>query len=172
MFELTEEQNMIKATAKEFADKELAPKAAEVDKKKIFPRQAMKKMAEMGFLGMLIPEKYGGTQLGNFCLVLTLEEINRVCASTGITLSVHNSLATSPIVRHGNEALKQKYLPRLASGELLGAYGLTEPNAGSDASAIETTSKAALIEELLEETKATLVHKIGLTVTIYKGRLS
>jgi butyryl-CoA dehydrogenase len=92
-------------------------------------------MGELGFLGMLVPETYGGTGVGNFGLVLALEEVNRVCASTGVTMSVQNSLVCAPIVHWANETLKHKYLPKLATGQLIGAYALSEPGSGSDAAA-------------------------------------
>ncbi len=140
-FELAEEMLLVQRTAREFADKELAPVAAKLDAGCIFPRENMKKLAQLGFCGILVPEEYGGAALGNLALAIVCEEINRVCASTGVTLSVHNSLASSPIIRHGTEEQKKKYLPKMASGEWLGAYGLTEPNAGSDAASIETTAR-------------------------------
>ncbi|MBI5368900.1 MAG: acyl-CoA dehydrogenase [Planctomycetes bacterium] len=140
-FELSEDLRMIQATARKLADEEIAPRAAQVDEHKIFPMETMKKLAELGFLGFLVPEKYGGSGLGNLALVTALEEVNRACASTGVTMSVHNSLVCSPIVRFGNEAQKQKYLPRLAKGELLGAYSLTEPCSGSDAAALMTSAR-------------------------------
>lgn len=141
LMELTEEQRMLKDTAKDFADNELAPIAAKLDREKAIPRELLKKMADIGLLSIIIPEKYGGVGLGNFELVLALEEINRVCASTGVTVSVHASLCTSPILRFGNDEQKQRYLPRLATGEILGAYALTEANAGSDAASLETTAR-------------------------------
>ncbi len=134
---LSDEERMIQETARNFADSEIAPVAAENDAKGRFPADIIKKLSELGFMGMLVPEKYGGSALGNFCLVLALEEINRVCASTGVTMSVHNSLATSPIVRFGSDYLKETYLPKLATGELLGAYALSEAGAGSDAASLQ-----------------------------------
>jgi alkylation response protein AidB-like acyl-CoA dehydrogenase len=131
-FNLTEEQQMIQRTAREFADSEIAPVADQLSREGKYPADIVKKLGELGFLGMLIPEEYGGTGLGNFCLVLALEEVNRACASTGVIMSVHNSLCTGPIVQWANDELKKKYLPKLATGELIGAYALSEPDAGSD----------------------------------------
>ncbi len=139
LVELPEDLRLIQQTARDFAEREVAPRALELDQTGQFPHESMKKMAELGFLGLLIPEQYGGSAIGNVGLSIILEEINRACASTGVTLSVHNSLASSPISRFGTDALKQKYLPRMAAGELLGAYAITEPGAGSDAAAISTT---------------------------------
>jgi alkylation response protein AidB-like acyl-CoA dehydrogenase len=136
-FELSDEERLIQQTARDFADTEIAPKAAEWDAKSRFPREAVDGLARLGFMGMLIPEEYGGTNLGNFSLVLALEEINRVCASTGVTMSVHNSLASSPIIRFGNEKTKRRYLPKMATGEWLGAYALSEAGSGSDAASLQ-----------------------------------
>src|SRR5262245_42511664 len=124
-FQLDDEQKLLRDTAREFAEKEVAPKAASVDQNETFPLDAMKKMAALGFTGMTIPEEFGGTDMGNVALSIVLMEINRACASTGVTLSVHCSLASSPIVRFGSDAQKKKYLPRMASCEILGAYSLT-----------------------------------------------
>ena len=136
-FDLTEEERLIQQTAREFADNEIAPRAADSDANDRFPTENIKRLGELGFLGMLIPEQYGGTELGNFCLVLALEQINRACASTGVTMSVHNSLTSSPIVKFGNEETKQKYLPKMATGEWLGAYALSEAGSGSDAASLQ-----------------------------------
>lgn len=139
-YPLTEEQQLIQNTAREFADGELAPVAQAHNRSGEYPAEIIRKLSELGFLAMTSPADYGGTGAGNFALVLVLEELNRVCASTGITVSVHNSLATSPIVRFGSEELKQRYLPRLATGELIGAYCLTEAGSGSDAAALVTSA--------------------------------
>ncbi|MBI3270785.1 MAG: acyl-CoA dehydrogenase family protein [Planctomycetes bacterium] len=140
-FDLSEDLKMIRETARKVADEEIAPRAAALDEGKIFPAESMKKLAELGFCGFLAPEKYGGSGLGNLALVLALEEVNRACASTGVTLSVQNSLVASPLNRFGNEDQKQRYLPKLARGEWLGAYSLTEPGSGSDAAALITSAR-------------------------------
>jgi butyryl-CoA dehydrogenase len=136
-FHLSEEERMIQQTAREFAETEIAPVAAENDAKGRFPAEIIKKLAELGFMGMLVPEQYGGPGLSNFCLVLALEEINRACASTGVTMSVQNSLVISPILKYASDEIKQKYLPKLATGALLGAYALSEAEAGTDAASIQ-----------------------------------
>jgi alkylation response protein AidB-like acyl-CoA dehydrogenase len=136
-FDLSEEERMIQQTAREFAETEIAPVAAENDAKGRFPAEIIKKLAELGFMGMLVPEQYGGPGLSNFCLVLALEEINRACASTGVTMSVQNSLVISPILKYASDEIKQKYLPKLATGALLGAYALSEAEAGTDAASIQ-----------------------------------
>ena len=135
-FTISEEQQLIRDTAREFAEKELIPNAGRWDKELHFPREAIEKAAELGFLGVTIPEEYGGSHLGNVTLCMLLEEINRGCASTGVTISVHNSLFCSPIVKHGNEDQKQRYLPKMATGEWLGGYCLSEAGAGSDAAGL------------------------------------
>jgi alkylation response protein AidB-like acyl-CoA dehydrogenase len=139
-YPLTEEQRLIQQTAREFADGEIAPVADAHNREGKFPAALVRRMGELGFLGMLVPETYGGNGVGNFGLVLALEEVNRVCASTGVTMSVQNSLVCAPIVHWGNEALKRKYLPKLATGQLLGAYALSEPGSGSDAAALVTSA--------------------------------
>ena len=133
---LTEEQKMIQQTAREFADNEIAPAAGDLQREGKFPMEIVKKLGELGFLGMIVPPEYGGTGLGNFCMVLALEEVNRACASTGVIMSVHNSLSTGPIVAWANEELKRKYLPKMATGELIGAYALSEPDSGTDAASL------------------------------------
>lgn len=137
-FDLSEEERMIQAAAREFAEREMRPLAAEIDRNKRFPKDTLLKMAPHGFLGMLIPEKYGGSEMSNVALALVGAEFNRVCASTGVSWSVHTSLSSGPLARHGNEAQKSKYLPKLARGEMMACYALTEPGSGSDASALET----------------------------------
>lgn len=134
------DQLMVRNMAREFALKELEPRAAEIDEKGEFPHETIKKMAELGMLGMTIPEKYGGAQFDFLSLAIAVEEISRGCGSTGVITAVHNSLSCWPIVNWGTDAQKEQYLPRMATGELLGAFGLTEPNAGTDPAAMETTA--------------------------------
>ncbi len=136
-FELSEELQLIRNTARDFAQSEVAGTADARDREHRFPREEFRKAAELGFAGMLVPEAFGGTGLGTLALAIVIEEVSRACASTGVTLSVHNSLVTGPVVRHGTPAQKEAWLPRLASGELLGAYALSEANAGSDAAALQ-----------------------------------
>ncbi len=139
-FQFTEEQLMIKETARKFAVEELAPKASERDEKEEFPHEEVKKLAELGFMGMMVSEKYGGAGLDTISYVLAMEEISKVDASVGVIMSVNNSLVCWPIETFGTEEQKLKYLPRLARGELLGAFCLSEPEAGSDASNQRTTA--------------------------------
>jgi alkylation response protein AidB-like acyl-CoA dehydrogenase len=139
-YPLTEEERMIRKTARDFARKELVSIAAEANEKGEFPDSVFGKLGALGFMGITVPEEYGGVDLGTFSLVLVLEEINAVCASTGVTMSVHNSLTNWCILKYGSEKIRARFLPRLASGEILGAYAVTESEAGSDVSAIRTSA--------------------------------
>lgn len=136
-FELSEEQEMIREAARDFAQGVVAPTAAARDKEHRFPKDEFRQAAELGFAGTLIPEEYGGSELGYVGQMLVVEEISRACASMGVTLAVHNGLATGPIVRFGTEEQKKRCLPKMASGEWLGAYALSEAGAGSDAAALQ-----------------------------------
>jgi alkylation response protein AidB-like acyl-CoA dehydrogenase len=138
IYELTEEQERLRDMLREFADQEIAPQAARYDEANEFPWDNVKKMRDLGLFGIIFPEEYGGQGLDTLSYVLAVEEISRACASTGITLAAHVSLGTSPIFNFGTEAQKRKYLPALCSGEKLAAFGLTEPEAGSDAGGTKT----------------------------------
>ncbi len=137
---LTEEQKMLREMVRDFAEKEVKPIAIEIDEEARFPEENIAKMAELGLLGICYDEKYGGAGMDNLSYIIAVEELSRVCASTGITLAAHISLGVGPINLFGTEEQKQKYMPALCSGEHLGAFGLTEPNAGSDAGGTETTA--------------------------------
>lgn len=153
LFKLTEEQGLIRETAYEFAQKTLAPLAGQIDKGESIPDGIIRKLGELGFWGVLIPEGYGGAGLDNLSLVIILEEISRVCASTGVTLAIHNSLVNSAIITYGTDRQKGKYLPRLASGEIIGAYALTEPGVGSDIATISTRAVKSDKEYILNGRK-------------------
>ncbi len=135
-FELPEELQMLQEAARDFAQAELAPLAKESDKTESFVAEQIRLCAEQGFMGMAVPEKYGGSELGAVGTSLVLMEINKACAATGTTVSVHNSLTCGGILIAGNEEQKQRYLPKLASGEWLGAYSLSEAGSGSDAGSL------------------------------------
>ena len=139
-FEFTQEQLMIKEAARDFADKELAKGAAERDEKEQFPYEEIKKMAELGFMGMMVPPEHGGAGLDTVSYVLALEEISRGDASAGVIMSVNNSLVCWGIEKFGTDSQKEKYLKPLASGRMLGAFCLSEPEAGSDAVNQRTTA--------------------------------
>jgi alkylation response protein AidB-like acyl-CoA dehydrogenase len=140
-FDFTPEQLEVKRTAREISEEWLAKDAGERDENEEFPTEAIKKFMELGFGGMLVPENYGGSGMDTISYVLALEEIARIDASACVILSVNNSLACYPILTFGTEAQKKKYLLPLAKGEQLGAYCLTEPNAGSDAGNQQTTAR-------------------------------
>jgi len=137
-FDLTQEQQMIKKTMREFADKVVAPGAVERDRTKEFPKEAFKQLSDMGMMGLPFDEAYGGAGADSTSFAIVTEELSRVCASTGITYSAHISLGGAPLSLFGTEEQKQKYLTPICSGESFGAFGLTEPNAGSDAGGTET----------------------------------
>lgn len=137
-FGLTEDQRLIRQTAKEFADEQLAPLAAEYDRSEEFTAPQAKMLGEMGFLGMLVPEEYGGSGLDTISYVLAMEEVSRACAATSVTMTVQNSLVCWPISHFGNDEQKRKYLVPLAKGEMLGCYALTEPASGSDPASMST----------------------------------
>ena len=140
VFDLTEEQRMIQDMARSFAQKEVLPKAAELDETGRFPEELVRKMADLGLMGVAVPEEYGGAGMDNICYVIAMEEIARACASTSVILSVNNSLACDPILKFGSEEQKRGTLVPLASGRHLGCFGLTEPGAGSDAGSQKTTA--------------------------------
>jgi alkylation response protein AidB-like acyl-CoA dehydrogenase len=152
-FELTEDLAMVRDMARDFAERELLPRAKRHDQEERIDPAVLARMTELGLWGLTVPEEYGGSGLGNLALAAVLMELNRACASTGVTLSVHNSLVAAPIRRFGSPALKGAWLPRLASGELLGAYCLTEANAGSDAAALRSTARHAGDGWVLDGTK-------------------
>lgn len=140
LFRLNDEQELLRDTIKEFTESEIAPIAAENDEQEKFPVELVPMLGEIGVMGIPIPEEYGGVGMGVLEYVLAVEEISKVCASTGVTVSAHTSLCCAPILEYGTEEQKQKYLPDLATGEKLGAFGLTEPNAGTDAAMQATTA--------------------------------
>lgn len=139
-FDLSDEQDMIRSTVREFALEVVAPGAREADENSTLNLEAWKGMAELGLAGLPFDEKWGGAGLDNLSYIIAVEEISRVCGSTGLTLAAHVSLGTWPIHEWGDEALKEKYLPGLCSGKDMGAYGLTEPGAGSDSAGTLTTA--------------------------------
>ncbi len=140
IIELTDEQQMIRDLARDFAVNEIKPIASELDKEGKFPKDLVKKMADLGFMGIFISEGYGGSGMDTLSYVLALEEICKACASTGVIMSVNNSLVCEPIYKFGTEEQKKRYLPPLAKGEKLGCFSLSEPAAGSDAGSIKATA--------------------------------
>ncbi|HYB16533.1 MAG TPA: acyl-CoA dehydrogenase [Streptosporangiaceae bacterium] len=139
-FELTDEQQLIRDAVREFADTEVAPIAGELDRDHRFPYELLPRMAELNLMGMPYPEKVGGAGADYVSYIIVIEEISRACASTGIILSAHTSLATWPVYKFGSQAQHDRYLPDMAAGRRLGAFALTEPGAGTDAAAGTTTA--------------------------------
>ncbi len=139
-FDLDDQQQMIRDSAREFAEKEIKPVAGQHDEESYFPAEIIKKLGELGFMGMVVPEEYGGAGMDSVSYAIAVEEISRCDASVGVTMSVNNSLVCQPILDFGNDDQKKKYLPALAEGRHLGAFSLTEPEAGTDAGALQATA--------------------------------
>lgn len=139
-FNLNPKQALFRQMVREFAEKEVKPLAAEIDEQERFPQETVDKMAKIGLMGIPVPTQYGGAGGDNIMYTIAVEEISRCCATTGVVLSAHTSLCVAPIMENGTEEQKMKYLPKLASGEWVGAFGLTEPNAGTDAAMQQTTA--------------------------------
>jgi butyryl-CoA dehydrogenase len=137
-FDLTEEQGLLLRTARDFAVKEVLPRAAAIDREHRHPAELVKRMAELGLLGVAVPEEHGGAGMDNVGYAVAMEEVSRACASTGVIMSVNNSLVCDPILRFGTEDQKKKWLAPLAAGRKLGCFALSEPEAGSDAAAQRT----------------------------------
>ncbi|NBC09197.1 MAG: acyl-CoA dehydrogenase [Bacteroidetes bacterium] len=152
-FELTEEQLAVQEAAREFAQKELKPGVIERDSKQAYPKEQVRKMAELGFLGMMVSPEYGGGGMDNMSYVLAMEELSKVDNSCSVIMSVNNSLVCWGIETYGTETQKAKYLPKLASGEWIGAFCLSEPEAGSDATSQRTTAEDKGDYYLLNGTK-------------------
>jgi len=156
-FDLSEEHNLTRQAIRAFAEKEIGPIARELDEKEEFSAELTRKMADLGLLGCFVPEKYGGSNMGYISYAIAVEELARVDASQAATIAAGNSLGIGPIYYFGNETQKQEWLPRLCSGECLAAFGLTEPDAGSDAGSSQTTA------ELNEDYWIINGHKIFIT---------
>jgi alkylation response protein AidB-like acyl-CoA dehydrogenase len=140
MFGLTEEQKQLQSAVRAFAEGEIAPHVSEWDEKSEFPHEVVKKLGEMGLLGVIFPESLGGAGMGYVEYVLAIEELSRVDGSVGIIVAAHNSLCTNHIMLGGNDEQRKRWIPKLASGQWLGAWGLTEPGSGSDAAGARTTA--------------------------------
>src|SRR3954451_5895741 len=140
-FSLNEDQELLRDEVRRFAEERIRPGVAERDREHRFPLDIFKEMGEMGLLGMLVPEEYGGAGMDTLSYLLALEEISRVDPAVAVTMSVTNSVCCWPVVRFGSEALKRKVLPSLAAGETLGGFGLTEPGSVSDAASLKTSDR-------------------------------
>src|SRR5574337_776571 len=152
-FELSEEQQAIQTMVREFAEREIAPVAAELDEHERFPTEIIRKLSELGLMGILLPKAYGGAGMDYISYALILEELARHDASVALTVESHNSLCSNHIYLFGHETQKSAYLPQLAGGQVLGAWALTEPGSGSDAAALQATAKRDGDQWVLNGTK-------------------
>ncbi len=162
-FSHSESQIMVRQAAKDFAEKYIRPYIMEWDESQHFPIEVFRKMGEQGFMGILVPEEYGGSGLGYFEYAAVIDEISQVCGSVGLSTAAHNSLCTGHILSFANENQKKKYLPKLASGQWIGAWGLTEPNTGSDALRMKTIAKKVDGGYVLNGAKNWITHGICVT---------
>jgi alkylation response protein AidB-like acyl-CoA dehydrogenase len=165
-FELNDNQKMIAQMVRDFAEKEIRPNMKKWDDEEIFPVEAMKKMGELGLLGIYIPEEYGGSGFTYFEYATALMELGKVCGGVGLSVAAHNSLCTGHIYYHGSEEQKKKYLPLLASGKFIGAWGLTEPNTGSDAMRMKTTAVKDGDHWVINGTKNWITHGLSGDVAV------
>lgn len=169
-FGTTENQQMIAEMLKTFGEQNIRPHVMEWDKDQIFPVDLFRKLGELGCMGVLVPEKYGGAGFGYSEYVTTIVEISKICGSIGLSIAAHNSLCTNHILMFGSEEQKQKYLPKLASGEHIGAWGLTEPNTGSDAGNMQTTAVRDGDDWVLNGSKTFITHGISGDVAVVMTR--
>lgn len=157
-FELTKEQEMVRKMVREFAENEIKPIAAEYDENQEFPWETVKKMGELNLFGLIFPREYGGADVGYVGYAIAVEEVSRVCGAHGITVAAHNSLCSNHIYIAGTEEQKQRFLTPLAKGEKIGAWGLTEPGAGSDAATVDATAVLDGDEWVLNGSKIFITH--------------
>jgi len=165
-FEKNENQQMIAQMVRDFAEKEIKPFRNQWDADEYFPVENMKKMGELGLLGIYIPQEYGGSGMGYFEYATALMELGKVCGGVGLSVAAHNSLCTGHIYYHGSEEQKKKYLPKLTSGEWIGAWGLTEPNTGSDAMRMKTTAVKEGNEWVINGAKNWITHGLSGDVSV------
>jgi alkylation response protein AidB-like acyl-CoA dehydrogenase len=166
----TENQKMIQQMVRDFAEKEIRPKLMEWDEAQYFPVELFKKMGNLGLMGVLVPEQYGGSGLGYYEYITIVSELAQVCGSIGLSVAAHNSLCTGHILYHGSEAQKQKYLPKLATAEFIGAWGLTETGTGSDAGGMATTAVKDGDYYVLNGSKNFITHAISGDVAVVIAR--
>ena len=165
-FELTDDQKMIKDSVADFAQKNILPNRMIWDEAQIFPRELFSEMGKIGLMGMLVPEEYGGAGLGYIEYKIAIEEVSRVCGSIGLSMAAHNSLCTGHILQFGSEEQKKKYLPKLASAEWIGAWGLTEANTGSDAMRMQCVANQDGDYWVINGTKNFITHGISGNVAV------
>lgn len=159
-FAPTENQKMVAQMAKDFAEKHIRPYVMEWDEAQTFPKATMQEMGKLGLLGVLVPEEYGGAGLGYFEYITAIQEITKVCSSVGLSMAAHNSLCTGHILQFGNEEQKKKWLPKLATGDWIGAWGLTEANTGSDAMRMQCVAKEDGDHYIINGSKNWITHGI------------
>ena len=169
-FKPTENQEMIAQTVREFAEKNIRPFLMDWDESQTFPMEVFKKLGDLGLMGVLVPEEYGGAGLGYFEYVTAIQELARVCGSVGLSMAAHNSLCTGHILTFGNEDQKKKYLPKLASAEHIGAWGLTEANTGSDAMRMRCVAKQDGEYWVINGAKNWITHGISGDVAVVLAR--
>lgn len=169
-FSPNEHQQLIAKTVKDFGEKHIRPDFMQWDESQEFPVHVFRKLGELGLMGVLVPETYGGAGLGYFEYVTAITELGRICGSIGLSMAAHNSLCTGHILQFGNEAQKQKYLPKLATGEWIGAWGLTEANTGSDAMRMQCVAKKEGNHWVLNGAKNWITHGISGNVAVVLAR--
>jgi alkylation response protein AidB-like acyl-CoA dehydrogenase len=165
-FEPTENEKMIAQMVRDFAEKEIRPYVMEWDESQVFPREVFTKMGALGLMGVLVPQEYGGSGMGYNEYIKVIEEVAKVCGSVGLSLAAHNSLCTNHILEFGNEEQKKKYLPKLASAEWIGAWGLTEANTGSDAMRMKCVAVQDGDYYVINGTKNWITHGISGEVAV------
>ncbi len=169
-FELTENQKIVAQTVRDFSEKNIRPFVMEWDESQHFPREMFSEMGKLGLLGVLIPEEYGGAGFGYFEYSTAIQELSKVCGSIGLSMAAHNSLCSGHILQFGNEEQKKKWLPKLATGEWIGAWGLTEANTGSDAMRMQCVAKKDGNDWILNGTKNWITHGISSDVAVVLAR--
>jgi alkylation response protein AidB-like acyl-CoA dehydrogenase len=169
-FSYSETQEMIAKSARDFSEQFIRPHLMKWDEAQVFPIDLIRKIGEMGFMGIMVPEKYGGSELGYHEYVSIIEEISKVCGSIGLSVAAHNSLCTGHILQFGSEVQKKKWLPKLASGEWIGAWGLTEHNTGSDAGGMSTTAVKDGDYFVLNGAKNFITHAISGDIAVVIAR--
>jgi alkylation response protein AidB-like acyl-CoA dehydrogenase len=165
-FELTDEQKMLKRTVRDFAEKEIKPTRAEFDEKAEYPIDILRRLGEMGIMGMAVPPEYGGSGADVISYAIAVEELSRIDPSVGVAVSVHNSLGCDPIVKFGTEEQKKKWLPDLASGKNIGSFCLTEPDAGSDAASLKGTARLEGDEYIINSKKQFITNAVGADLSL------
>ena len=168
-FDITEEQQILRDSVRDFAENEIKPIAEELDRDEKFSLDLVKKMAGMGLFGMFVSEEYGGSDAGYLSYVIAVEELARIDGSAAATVAAANSLGIGPIYYYGNDEQKKEWLPRLCGGEILASFGLTEPNAGSDAGATQTTAELENGEWVINGSKIFITNSAAGTRTMPSG---